>query len=334
MEECSQAFENIPTPVLVDILRRMIRIRAFEERLVTLFKANEIVCPIHLYVGQEAIAAGVCAILTREDYAFSTHRSHGHYIAKGGSLRHLMAEILCREDGCSHGRGGSMHITDVSQGFIASAAIVAGTIPLAVGAALKSKMMGETRVSVAFFGDGATDEGVFYECVNFAALNKLPVLFACENNLFSTHMPVFKRQSNQALFEKMAAFGLPSRRVDGNDVSEVYDAASRMIREARDGAGPSFLECMTYRWYSHVGAWQDLDVGFRKKEDVERWMARDPIEATRRYVATRRPEAWDEIARIDAGVVEEVVDAESFARSSSQPLISTIAHGLFAEKGA
>jgi pyruvate dehydrogenase E1 component alpha subunit len=332
MEQGAKDFDVIQTPVLVDILRRMTRIRTFEEKLVSLFQANEIVCPIHLYVGQEAIAAGVCAALTDDDYVFSTHRSHGHYIAKGGSLPRLMAEVLCREDGCSHGRGGSMHITDVGRGFIASAAIVAGTIPLAVGAALKAKMMGETRVSVAFFGDGATDEGVFYECVNFAALNKLPVLFACENNLFSTHLPVFMRQSNVALSEKMAGFGLPSRRVDGNDASEVYLAAFQMIQEAREGRGPSFLECMTYRWYSHVGAWRDLDVGFRKKAEVESWMRRDPIDAAKRYLNANRPESRDGVSRMAAAVAEEVEEALSFARKSSAPSVSTLASGLFAEK--
>ncbi len=265
MDINTECFEKVALEKLTDIYRRMVRIRFFEESVIELFNAKSIICPVHLYIGQEGIAAGVCANLTSDDYAYSTHRSHGHYIAKGGSLRGLMAEILCRETGCSGGHGGSMHITDSDAGFMASSAIVAGTIPIAVGAALKIKMNREKKVSVAFFGDGATDEGVFYESLNFAALHRLPMIFVCENNLFSTHLPISMRQSNQNLSMKMKAFNVDTAKIDGNNAGEVFTAAGRMIENAKNEKGPGFLECMTYRWYSHVGAWRDTRCRVPKK---------------------------------------------------------------------
>jgi TPP-dependent pyruvate/acetoin dehydrogenase alpha subunit len=326
-------FSGIDRETLADLYRRMLRIRLFEECVVSLFNAKQIICPIHLYVGQEAIAAGVCENLGSDDYSFSTHRSHGHYIAKGGSIKTLMAEILCRDAGCSRGHGGSMHVTDSRVGFMASSAIVAGTIPIAVGAALKIKMKNEKRVSVAFFGDGATDEGVFYESINFAALYKLPVIFVCENNLFSTHLPIFKRQSNQNLYKKLKAFNLESMRIDGNNVGAVFKSAKSVIDRARNGAGPSFLECMTYRWYSHVGAWPDLDVGFRKKKDVEYWMARCPIKALRSFITENNVLSAGECDLIEAALREEINDSEAFAKASPYPAENKIEDGLFERKG-
>lgn len=324
-------FTDIGTEILLDLYTRMTRIRFFEERVVELFNQKRIVCPIHLYVGQEAVAAGVCANLTPADYAVSTHRSHGHYLAKGGSPRRLMAEILCREDGCSHGHGGSMHVTDPEAGFLASSAIVGGTIPIAVGAALKIRMNGEDRVSVAFFGDGATDEGVFYESVNFASLYRLPVLFVCENNLFSTHLPIGMRQSNQDLARKMSAFNLETRRVDGNNAGEVYSAARAAVANARRGGGPAFLECMTYRWYSHVGAWRDLDVGFRTKADVEHWMSRCPIRALREHLGGRRDAGAAACDAAETAVREQIDAAVSFALASPSPREASMYLGVFAE---
>jgi TPP-dependent pyruvate/acetoin dehydrogenase alpha subunit len=325
-------FADIGTETLLDIYTRMIRIRFFEEQVVELFNQKRITCPVHLYVGQEGVAAGVCVNLTSADYAVSTHRSHGHYLAKGGSPRRLMAEILCRDDGCSRGHGGSMHVTDPEAGFLASSAIVAGTIPIAVGAALKIKLNGDDRVSVAFFGDGATDEGVFYESVNFACLYKLPVLFVCENNLFSTHMPIGMRQSNQDLARKMAAFNLETRRVDGNNAGEVYGAARTMLANARAGVGPAFLECMTYRWYSHVGVWRDLDVGFRTKADVEYWMNRCPIRALREYLVNQVGVGAPACDAREAAVRSEIADCISFALASPLPTEESMSFGLYTER--
>jgi len=204
----------------------MVRIRRLEEKVAGLLAPEpEIRCPVHLYIGQEAVAAGVCAGLRREDYVLSTHRSHGHYIAKGGGVRELLAELYGRASGCSRGKGGSMHLASPGVGLPGSCAIVAGTVPVAVGAALAFTIQKKDNVSVAFFGDGAANEGVFYESLNFASLKKLPVVFVCENNFYSTHMPVDECLANVDIYKKAEAFCLPGVRVDGSDAIEVYRAA-------------------------------------------------------------------------------------------------------------
>ena len=268
---------NTKESILSEILYSMIKIRIFEEKVAEIAENQEIQDPVHLYVGQEAIAASVCANLTNNDYVFSTHRSHGLYLAKGGNMDKLMAEIYCRDSGCSRGRGGSMHIIDREVGFMLSSPIVAGSISIAVGSGLAAQRKGEGQVSAAFFGDGATDEGVFYESLNFAILNKLPVLFVCENNGFSTHLPDFLRQSNICIADRVKGFKINSATVDGNNPHEIFEVSKEMIDKARKNQGPSLIECNTYRWLSHVGYWQDLDVGYRKKVDVEHWMKRCPI---------------------------------------------------------
>ena len=314
---------------LEEIYTTMLRIRIFEEKVTDLLCKKQIHCPVHLYTGQEAIAAGVCASLREDDYAFSTHRSHGHFIAKGGSLNALMSELYGKVTGCSRGRGGSMHIVDPEVGFMGSSAIVAGTIPIAVGGALSAKRSGKEQVSIVFFGDGATDEGVFYESLNFASLYQLPVVFICENNLFSTHMPLSKRQSNQVLFEKVKVFNIPSERIDGNDPIKVYIHAKAMIENARSGKGPSFLECMTFRWFAHVGPTPDLDIGYRKKKDVEYWMRKCPIKAIKKIL--NKMEDWD---KKKEDVIKKIVDSEvekavDFAKESAFPEVKNIAKGLF-----
>jgi len=311
------------------ILKKMILIRRFEERVAVLAENREFQDPVHLYVGQEAIASSVCEALNHQDYAYSTHRSHGHYLAKGGDVKKLMAEIFCKETGCSRGRGGSMHVIDRLVGFMGSSPIVGGTISIAVGSGLSAKMNRKGQVSVAFFGDGATDEGVFYESVNFAMIHKLPVIFVCENNRFSTHLPDFVRQSNPDVADRVAGFRINARRVNGNSPEEIFSVVSEMVDKARKGEGPSLIECMTYRWLSHVGYWKDLDVGFRKKTDVEHWMERCPIRQLSEQMITRgmltRPEL-EEMERAAVAIVEESVE---FARSSKSPDPAAIAEGLF-----
>ncbi len=236
------------------------------------FEEREIQCPCHLYEGQEAVAAGVCAVLNTEDMVYSTHRSHGHYLAKGGDLNAMFAEIFCRSTGCSRGYGGSMHLVAPEVGFPGSSAIVGGTIPLAVGSALAFSIRGEERVAVSFFGDGAATEGVFYESLNFAALKKLPVVFVCENNFYSTHMAITEIQSNPDIHEKAEAFDMPSERVDGYSAVDVYRAASEAVSLARQGGGPTLIECMTYRWRGHVGPNYDIQKGLRDKAEVDAWI--------------------------------------------------------------
>lgn len=304
---------------LLELHRSMVRIRVFEERVADLVKAGEIRGPTHLYTGQEAVAAGVGYALRKEDYVLGNHRSHGHYLAKGGDLRALMAEIYCRVDGCSKGRGGSMHIIATEVGLLGTVPMVAGTIPVAVGAALSAKLRGTQQVSIAFFGDSATEEGVFHEAVNFAALHKLPVIFVCENNGFSSHLRLHRRRPFEDLSQMVSPYGIPSKRLDGNDVLVVHDAASEAVRRARFGQGASFLEFVTHRWRGHVGPNYDLDVGIRDEGEVESWMVRCPIrnlESRLVNQGTVIPEHFMKIWDAARAEVEESVD---FARKSPTP---------------
>jgi pyruvate dehydrogenase E1 component alpha subunit len=297
----------------------MLRIRKFEERVAELVSKNEIICPCHLYIGEEAVATGVCAALRRDDYVFSTHRSHGHYIAKGGDIKALMAELYCRATGCSKGRGGSMHLASPDVGLPGSSAIVAGTIPLAVGTALAFSMQKRNSVSVAFFGDGATNEGTFYESLNFASLRKLPVIFVCENNFYSTHMPVSACLADTDIYKKAEAFKMPGVRVEGNNVVEVFKVAKSAVEDARSGKGPALIECMTYRWRGHVGPSYDLDQGLRSKEELEYWLNKCPIKALEGFLLKHSIISKSEKIRIYATIEKEIEESVVFAKESPYP---------------
>ena len=323
------AIDALGATLLRTMIEVMLRIRVFEQRVAELAEAGDIRCPVHLYVGQEAIATGVCAALNTDDYVLSTHRSHGHYIAKGGDLNRLMAELFGKRTGCSHGRGGSMHLVDSAVGYMASVPIVAGTIPVAVGTALSAKLRKSGQVAVAFFGDGATDEGVFYESINLAALYKLPILFVCENNLFSTHMPVFKHLANVNISRTVSGFNMPTVRVDGNNVGEVYEEAKRLIMSVCRDSGPAFLECMTYRWLAHVGPTADIDVGFRKKEDVEYWRNRCPIDAARSSLHERGELTHSEYLELVRAERSRVEESLRFALDSPYPQPHELHDGLY-----
>jgi pyruvate dehydrogenase E1 component alpha subunit len=296
----------------LELYTRMVRIRVFEERTAEILEKNpgEIVCPVHLYVGQEAVAVGVCAALNDGDVVYSNHRSHGHYLAKGGDMKELAAELYCRQSGCSGGKGGSMHLCSPEKGFPGSSAIVAGTISTAVGSALAFKTMGTNNVAGTFFGDGAVNEGGFYEALNLAALRKLPVIFVCENNGFSTHMPIRSCLANTDIIAKAEAMGVPARRIDGNDVVTVNREAAAVVEDIRGGGGPRFLECMTYRWRGHVGPKFDLDKGLRNREELESWMEKGPI----RRMENRLKLSADEKSSIWKKVNEEVEDALESAK--------------------
>jgi pyruvate dehydrogenase E1 component alpha subunit len=321
--------KSIAPEHLKRILISMIRIRCFEEMTADLAESHEFKTPIHLSIGQEAIAASVCENLTNRDFVFSTHRNHGHYIAQGGNLRRLLAEIFGKDTGCSLGHGGSMHVIDPEAGFMGSSAIVAGTIPISVGAGLSAKMNAKGQISVAFFGDGATDEGVFYESINMAALYNIPVVFICENNLFSTHLPMYKRQKTLDIYNKVASLGMESKRVDGNNPIEVFLSAGKMIESARTKRLPAFLECMTYRWRAHVGPEHDIDIGFRKKEEIDYWKAKCPILFLRQYMISGN--IIDELTynNMEQSAKDEVTEALSFARRSAFPDKSTLDKGMY-----
>lgn len=274
------------TPVLpsakksIEMHRLLLRVRMTEETLATRYTEQEMRTPTHFGTGQEAVAVGVCSALGAGDMVYTHHRSHNHFIARGGSVYELAAELYGRADGCSLGRGGSVHLTDREKGFMVSSAILAETVATAVGTALAYAMDGEAKVAVCFFGEGTLDEGAFYEAINFASIRKLPVIFACENNLYATESPLSVRQApGSDLCDRVRAFKVTSERVDGNDVNAVYDAAARAVEQAKSGDGPVFLECMTYRWREHVGPMMDHDAGrsYRDKAEFDLWVTRDPV---------------------------------------------------------
>lgn len=307
----------------IEALERLWLCRLFDETVAEITRNKEVVCPVHLSVGQEAIAVGICAHKAEGDLVFSTHRCHAHYLASGGDPKALMAEILTRETGCSGGYGGSMHVTDPQVGFAVSSAIVAGTIPLAVGAALAMKLRKQGNISIAFFGDGATDEGVFYESINFATLHNLPVLFVCENNGFSTHMPGFLRQSNTRVHERVKGFNIVSEEVDGNNTVAIWERSAALIKKIRAGAGPALLECDTYRWLAHVGPTVDADIGHRRKRDIDAWQARCPIQALTRELQQKDAVGASEIESI-RGQQQTMVE-EALAEAKSAPIPKMLA---------
>jgi TPP-dependent pyruvate/acetoin dehydrogenase alpha subunit len=317
---------------LVDLYRTMVRIRLCEESLVEPILKGEVRCPVHLYSGEEAIATGVCAVLSEEDYIFGTHRSHGHYLAKGGDMGELIAEIYGKETGCSRGRGGSMHIIEPKKGMMGATPIVGGTISLALGAALASRIRKEKRVCVSFFGDGAAGEGVLYESLNFAALKCLPILFVCENNLYSTHMPIRECRSNLPISLIGKPFGISVFRVNGNDVLKVYETAREAVDSCRKGRGPVFIECMTYRLRGHVGPDDNIQgqhTDIRPQKELEKWKRKDPIPNFKRYLIRNAIAENDELAGIELMAQAEVRDAHAFTKGSPHPKQSDIGKNVF-----
>ena len=261
--------------ILNDLAYGMLQIRKVEEKIDELNEAGKVKCPTHLYIGQEAVAVGVEHNLLQKDYVFSTYRGHGHYLAKRGNLKKMMAEIIGSEKGCCVGRGGSMHIVDPSVNFMGTSALVGGCLPMAVGTAWASQMKNEKRVTVVFFGDGAVEEGVFHESMNFASLKKLPVIFVCENNFYAVNSPIEARQPLGAdIYKRAEGYGMKGYLVDGNNVLDVNKCAKEAISEARNGKGPSLLEARTFRWCVHV---QHYNETLKRKEELIHWQKRCPI---------------------------------------------------------
>jgi len=297
----------------------MRRIRRAEETIVALYPEQEIRCPTHLSIGQEAAAAGVCQALRPTDTAVSTHRCHAHYLAKGGDLRGMFAELYGKATGCCGGKGGSMHLTAPEVGMLGASAIVAGSVPLAVGSALAASLRGIDEVAVAFFGDAAMEQGVTHESLAFAALRRLPVLFVCENNLYATNSPLTARQVAKDIAPRGAAHGVPGVIVDGNDVVAVYKAALAAVARARRGKGPTLIEIKTYRWREHVGPNYDVGPGGRTQAELDAWMAQDPLAALARRLERRRVLPAGHRETLERAVEEELEDAVAFAKASPFP---------------
>ncbi len=311
---------GINKEMLVALYRNMLRIRRIEEAIESRYHEDEMKSPIHLVMGHEAVSSGSCRALKNDDLIYCGHRTHGHYLAKGGSLKGMLSELYCRLNGCSGSRGGSMHLLDKSVGMAGSSAIVAGAIPIATGAALSFQLKREERVVVAYLGDAATEEGACWEAVNFATLRKLPVVFLCENNFFSVCSPLEVRQPpNVEIFRKAEGFGLPSVQVDGTNVLDVYEATREAVARARKGDGPTFIEALTYRWRGHGGAGDDSASGYRDPEEVRHWEQYCPVDGFYDYLVKENlySEAEKNLAEKEIG--EEIQEAFEFAISSPNP---------------
>jgi TPP-dependent pyruvate/acetoin dehydrogenase alpha subunit len=321
------------TSLQLGFYRQMLTIRRFEERCNALYMQGRIPSTLHLYVGQEAVAVGVCAHLTVEDTITSTHRPHGHAIAKGVSLNSIMAELFAKDTGCCRGKGGSMHVGDMRVGMVPAIAIVGGGIPITTGMALAYKQLdaqrrssseayrdqaapSRTRVAVAFFGEGASNEGAFHEALNMAAIWRLPAVFVCENNLYAASTPVSWAFKVQNVADRAPAYGLPGEIVDGNDVLAVYEAAGRAIDRARSGDGPTLLECKTYRMVGHS---RSDPRTYRSKDEETEWAARDPILRLATHLTAHGQITDALLAEIEAQVAAEIDDAVAFAEASPYP---------------
>ncbi len=315
--------------VLLDLYTRMLRIRLFEEEAGRLSEAGKIPGALHLYVGEEAVAAGVMAHLTAEDQITSTHRGHGHLAAKGGDFKYMYAELFGRATGYCKGKGGSMHIADLDLGMLGANGIVGGGPPIAVGAAFSNKYRGTRNVTCCFFGDGASNEGTFHEAANMAALYRLPLVFVCENNGFGEFTRQDRHQAVQDIADRAAGYGMPGVVVDGMDVIAVYEAAGEAIARARRGEGPTLLECKTYRFFDHVGV-RGMGVSYRDDAEVLRWRERDPLTTfeSRLIEMGTLTEADHDAAH--GRITDEIREAIAFAESSPFPSEETLLADVYA----
>lgn len=312
------------------IYETMNQIRSFELKALQLFESNKLRGSVHLYVGEEAVAATVCSRLSDDDYIASTHRGHGHCIAKGAQLDRAMAELMGKATGYCKGRSGSMHIADFSKGNLGANAIVGGGIPIAVGAGLSAKMQKNGRVSVSFFGDGASNEGTFHESLNLAAVWKLPVIFICENNLYGISVPTWQSTSVKDISDRAAGYGIPGITVDGNDVEAIDEAFKTAYERAVAGEGPTLIECKTYRW---IGHWTGDPQPYRTREEVEQWKQKCPIKRYRAKLLEQGLFTEAELDAMEKAAQDEANAAAEFALNSPEPDPATLLEDVFYEGG-
>lgn len=317
---------------LLNLYEKMVLIRRTEESFVEPILNGTIKCPVHLYSGEEAVAVGFSAYLKKEDVIFGNHRSHGHYLAKGGNLQKMVSEIYCKKDGCANGRGGSMHIIDSSISMFGAAPIVAGTIALTLGAALTQKLKEKKNIAVAFFGDGATGEGVLFECINFAAMRNLPIVFACENNLYSTHLPIRETRPNTPIYKIGKAFGIKSYQVDGNDVLKTAKVCEESVSLCRKGEGPVLIEFKTYRLRGHVGPSDNIQgtqTDIRPAAEIEKWKKKDPIIRLEKYMVKNKICDHKDLVDICKKVETRVKAAHKKAQISNFPRGEEVEYYVF-----
>jgi pyruvate dehydrogenase E1 component alpha subunit len=321
----SESTTRLSTDELARIYRSLRYIRHVEEEVARIYPSDKIKSPVHLSIGQEAVAVGICDVLRPDDVVSGTYRGHAVYLAKGGDVNALMAELYGKVTGCAAGKGGSMHLIDTAHNVLGTSAVVGTTIPIAVGHAFAIRRRGQDRVVAAFLGDGATEEGAFYESINFAALKRLPVLFVCENNGYAIHQRIEKRWANSNLCDRVQSFGLPTLCIDNGDVLEIRSAAQSALGRIRAGGGPEFLECKTYRWRAHVGPEEDFDAGYRSRDEARLWIETDQVVRLATMINPIDRE------RIDHDVVRAVADAVAFAEASPVPEPSELYADVFAD---
>jgi pyruvate dehydrogenase E1 component alpha subunit len=312
------------------MLAAMLRIRLVEEAIADRYSMQEMRCPTHLCIGQEAIAVGVCDALRQTDKVFSNHRAHGHYLAKGGDLSAMVAELYGRATGCCGGRGGSMHLIDLNVGFSGATPIVGGTVPLAVGSAWASALQMRPDVTVVFFGDGCFEEGVVHESLNFAALHKLPIIFICENNDYSVYTPISLRQPQRPIHSLAKAHGISALFADGNDVEVVRELAVHAIEAARAGHGPQFLEFCTFRWREHCGPNFDHELNYRAPENIKIGLSNCPIERYKEVLNNQGIDIIHLMTKLSSQIHQEIFSAFDFADKSSNPLPSDAIEKIYA----
>jgi len=307
---------NLTNEKLIEMYRKMLQIRYFEEKVFELYGQNVVPGTIHLYAGEEAVAVGVCSTLRKDDYITSTHRGHGHCIAKGAQLKRIMAEILGKKTGYCKGKGGSMHIADFNVGMLGATAVVGAGLPIAVGAGLSAKLRKTDQVVACFFGEGASNQGTFHESVNMASAWKLPVIFVCENNLYAMGTRQSRIMNIEKVADRAVAYGIPGTSADGNDVFAVYEVSKEAVDRARDGLGPTLIECKTYR---HKGHSRVDPAKYRPKQEVEEWLAKDPIKRAKEMLLQTNTLKAIEIQEIEKDVVAEIEEAVKFAMESPFP---------------
>ena len=310
-----------------DLLRQMWLIRAFEEKAENLYAQGKIHGTMHLSIGMEASAVGAVAALQPDDYILSTHRGHGHCIAKGADLDRMMAEFMGKETGYCRGRGGSMHIADIADGNLGANGVVAGGIPIAVGVGLSQKMQDTGRVCLCFFGDGAANSGPFHEALNMAAIWTLPVVFVCENNQYAMSYPASKAFAIPRISDRAAGYGMPGETVDGNDLNAVYAAVSRAVERARAGEGPSLVENVTYRWRGHSKSDANR---YRSREEIEAWKEKDPIARFERWLAQAISLSEPDARAVEQAAYAAIEAAVAFADASPEPDLAAIEEGVYA----
>lgn len=310
---------NISADQMMELFRKMVTIRLFEEKIVDLYARGLVPGLAHLYVGEEAVATGVCANLRKEDYITSTHRGHGHVIAKGAELKFMMAELFGKKTGYCKGKGGSMHIADVEIGILGANGIAGGGIPIAVGAALSAKLRRTDQVTACFFGDGSSNNGTFHEGLNLASVHRLPVVFICENNLYGISTSQKRHQAIQDISIRAIAYNIPGITVDGNDVLAVFEASGKAIQRARAGEGPTLVECKTYRWRGHHEGDPNQGKRYRTMEEIQEWVKKCPIRRFEERLITEKVFTKVKTKKIWEEVEKEIEEAVEFANQSPFP---------------